>query len=185
MNGFVFDPNTKFLDPERTLFATGLTAGQVVADLGTGSGFYVLPAGKIIGDQGLVYAVDILGQALDHIAAESRLKGLRNVKTLRVDLEQANACAVIPTGSVDLVILANIIHQIKNQTVLVDETYRILKTGGRALVIEWNDQPGPIGPAVAERIHPEQVKKLLAAAALKESGTVTADIYHYGLMFTK
>ena len=185
MNNFVFDPSIKFLDPERVLFAVGLAAGQTVADLGAGSGFYVLAAGKIIGDQGVVYAVDILGSALDHIAAESRLKSLRNVKTIRADLEQASACTAIPTGSVDLVILANIIHQIKNQTALVAESYRILKTGGKIFVIEWNDQPGPIGPPVTERIRPEQVKKLLATAALKESGAVTADIYHYGLMFIK
>lgn len=185
MNGFVFDPSIKFLDPERTLFAAGLAAGQVVADLGAGSGFYALAAGKIVGDQGLVYAADILREALDHIAAEGRLKGIRNLKTLRVDLEQAHACAVIPTGSVDLVILANILHQIKNQLAFVAESYRMLKTGGKVLVIEWNDQPGPIGPSVADRIHPEQVKKLIQQATLKDAGTVTADIYHYGLMFTK
>jgi ubiquinone/menaquinone biosynthesis C-methylase UbiE len=185
MNNFVFDPNTKFLDPERTLFATGLAIGQTAADLGAGSGFYVQSAGKIVGDQGVVYAVDILGSALDHIAAESRLKGLRNVKTLRADLEQANACSAIPTGSIDLVILANIIHQIKNQSALIAEAFRMLKTGGKVLIIEWNDQPGPIGPAVTERIRPEQVKKLLQQTTLKDAGSATTDIYHYGLMFIK
>lgn len=185
MNNFVFDPGAKFLDPEKTLFATGLSTGQIVADLGTGSGFYTLAAGKIVGEQGLVYAADILDTALDHVVAESRLKGLRNLKTMRVDLEQANSCAAIPTGSVDLVIFANVLHQIKNQDGLFAEGYRMLKTGGKLLVIEWNDQPSPIGPVATARIAPNIIKILAKQTTLKEAGVLNTDAYHYGLMFIK
>ncbi len=185
MNNFVFDPSLKFLDPERTLFAAGLSANHTVADLGTGSGYYALAAGKIVGEQGLVYAVDILETSLDHISAEGRMQGLKNFKLMRADLEQDNSCATIPTGSVDLVIFANILHQIKNQMPLLTEAYRMAKTGAKFLVIEWNDQPGPLGPPVAERIGPAVVNKLAAGATLKPAGSVEADIYHYGLLFIK
>ncbi len=185
MNNFVFDPTLKFLDPERVLFAASLGAGQVVADLGTGSGFYTLAAGKIVGDQGLVYTVDILETALDHIAAEARLKGLRNLKLFRADLEQTGSCLSIPTGSVDLVILANVLHQIKNQDFLFTEAYRMLKTGGKLLAIDWNDQPSPIGPRPADRIKPVQVGELAKQATLKQIAMVPTDIYHYGLVFVK
>lgn len=185
MNNFVFDPGAKFLDPEKTLFATGLSAGQIVADLGTGSGFYTLAAGKIVGEQGLVYAVDILETSLDHCMAEGRLKGLRNLKTLHADLEQADSCQSIPTGSVDLVIFANVLHQIKNQAGLFAEGYRMLKTGGKLLIIEWNDQPSPIGPVAAARIAPAQIKTLAKQTALKDAGVLNTDPYHYGLMFIK
>lgn len=185
MNSFVFEPSTKFLDPEQVLFATGLSSGQVVADLGTGSGFYTMAASKIVGDQGMVFAVDILESALDHVAAEARLKGMRNLKTLRSDLEQVNSCLAIPTGSADLVVFANVVHQIKNQKVLFTEAYRIIKTGGRLLVVDWNDQLSPIGPPSAERISPEQVKKFANQVVLKEAGSIAADRYHYGLIFIK
>lgn len=185
MNNFVFNPAAKFLDPEKILFAAGLSEGQIVADLGSGSGFYALAAGKIVGDNGLVYAVDVLDTALDHISAEGRLKGVRNLKTMRTDLELLNSCRLIPTGSVDMVILANITHQIKNQNVLFTEAYRMLKTGGELVVIEWNDQPGPIGPRAAERIQPANLRKLTKQITLKEAGTLETDSYHYGLMFVK
>src|SRR5258708_33097125 len=113
MNNFVFDPSSKFLDPDKLLFASGRSAGQSVADLGTGSGFYALAAAKIVGDAGLVYSCDILESALDHVAAEARVKGVRNLKTFRTDLEQSNSCLQIPTGSVALVILANLLHQLQ------------------------------------------------------------------------
>jgi len=185
MNNFVFDPSSKFLDPEKILFAAGLSQGQTIADLGAGSGFYTLAAGKITGDGGVVYAVDILDTALDHVAAEGRLKGLRNLKTLRADLEQANSCSTIPTGTVDCVIMANITHQIRNPAALFTEAYRILKTGGKLIAIEWNDQPGPIGPPAADRMPSESLQKVAKQTALKDAGTLATDSYHYGLMFIK
>jgi ubiquinone/menaquinone biosynthesis C-methylase UbiE len=185
MNNFIFQPATKFLDPEKILFAAGLSAGQVVADLGTGSGFYSVAAGKIVGDQGLVYAVDILDTALDHVSAEGRLKGLRNLKTFRCDLEQSNSCRIIPTGSVDLVILATIVHQIKDQSALFTEAYRLLKTGGKLIAVEWNDQPSPIGPAALDRIQPANFIKLAKQTSFKQAGALATDTYHYGLVFIK
>jgi ubiquinone/menaquinone biosynthesis C-methylase UbiE len=185
MNNFVFDPSVKFLDPEKILFAAGLASGQVVADFGTGSGFYTLAAGKIVGDQGSVYAIDILETALDHVAAEGRLKGLRNLKTLRADLEIENSCSTIPTGSVDMVVMANVAHQIKNQQALFGEAYRMLKTGGKLVVIDWNDQPGPIGPVAADRITPDNISRQAKQTTFKEAGMLPTDVYHYGLMFIK
>lgn len=185
MKSLVFDPSHKFLDPEKLLFSAGLTAGQIVADLGTGSGFYTLAAGKIVGEQGLVYSTDILETALDHVAAEGRLKGLRNLKTFRCDLEQASSCLTIPTGTVDMVILANITHQLKNQTALFAESYRVLKTSGKLVVVEWNDQPAGFGPSASDRVSVDQIRKLAGQAVLKEAGTLPTDPYHYGLMFIK
>ena len=185
MNKFVFDPTRKFLDPERVLFAAGLGAGQTFADFGSGSGFYTVGASKIVGEQGNVYSVDILESALDHIGAEARLKGLRNIKTLMCDLEQVAACSQIPVGSVDLALFGNITHQIKNRTNLFAEAYRLLKTGGKLVVIEWNEQPGPIGPVASDRIPEAAVVSLGQKSGLKVAGTLNVDPYHYGQMFIK
>ncbi len=185
MNKRIFDPSRKFLDPEKVLFAAGLSSGQTFADLGSGSGFYSLAAAKIVGEQGTVYSVDILESALDHTAAEARLKGLRNIKTLMCDLEQAQACKQVSAGTVDMVLFANITHQIKNRANLFAEAYRILKTGGKLVVIEWNDQPSPIGPVAAERISESETTTLARKAALKSSGTLSVDPYHYGVIFIK
>ncbi len=185
MNKFVFDPTRKFLDPERILFAAGLTASQNFADLGSGSGFYSLAAGKIVGEQGLVYSVDILESTLEHIVAEARLKGLRNIKTLMCDLEKPASCSQIPVGTLDMALFANITHQIKNRTNLFAEAYRLLKTGGKLVVIEWNEQPSPIGPIASERIKESEVSTNALKSGFKAAGNLSVDPYHYGLMFIK
>jgi predicted methyltransferase len=185
MSNFVYDPTRKFLDPERVLFAAGLGPNQTFTDMGSGGGFYTLAAAKIVGEQGAVYSVDILEAVLDHIAAEARLKNVRNIKTMVCNLEESKACDQIPSGTSDMVLLANITHQIKNQGNLFAEAYRLLKTGGKLLVIEWNDQPGPIGPVASERISENDVNASAKKAAFKHAGNLSVDTYHYGLTFIK
>jgi predicted methyltransferase len=181
----VFDPSRKFLDPEKVLFGAGLGSSQTLADLGSGSGFYSMASAKIVGEKGLVFSVDVLEAALDHISAEARLKGVRNIKTLAADLEQPNSCKQIPVGSVDMVLLANISHQIKQRENLYKEAYRLLKTGGKLVVIEWNDQPSPIGPLASERINETEISALATKANFKKGGQINVDSYHYGLIFIK
>lgn len=185
MNNLVFQPGTRFLDPEKILFQAGLRPGQLVADLGAGSGFFAVASSKMVGETGQVYVVDIMEQALNHLSSEARLKGLRNIHTIRADLEESRACKDIPQGAVDLVILANILHQIKNKQVLLDESYRLLKTGGKLLVIEWNTDPSPIGPRANERVYEPEVLKLAEKSALKKVSRIDADRYHYCFLFAK
>ncbi len=185
MSNFVFQPGVKFLDPERILFQAGLSKNQTVADLGAGSGFYAIASGKIVGENGLVYVIDIMESSLNHVASEARLKGLRNIKTLRADLEQPAATDSIPSGTVDLVILANLLHQVKNREKLFADAYRILATGGKVLVVEWNDQIGSFGPPAPERVAEAMVKDWAGKKVLKFSSRIDTDRYHYGLIFTK
>ncbi|MBI4363366.1 MAG: class I SAM-dependent methyltransferase [Candidatus Doudnabacteria bacterium] len=185
MESLVFDPQIKFLSPDKVLFATGLTVSQTVADLGTGSGFYAVAAAKIVGETGNVLVVDILESALEHVSAEARLKFLRNIKTLRCDLEKPKSCLKIPDGSVDLVIMGNILHQIGSKDNLMTEAYRLLKTGGKLLLIDWNQKPSTIGPPAKARISSEQARQLVLKFNFKLSREVDTDNYHYGMVFVK
>lgn len=185
MESLVYAPNQRFLDPDRILFQTGLKVGQTVADLGAGNGFYAFPAAKIVGDNGTVFVVDILESTLVHVSSQARVQNLRNIQTLRCDLEQPESCSIIPTGSADLAILANITHEVKDKKTLYRETYRILKTNGRVLVVEWNDQPSPIGPGVRERISRETVLQIASEHAFKLDREIETDRYHYGLLLIK
>lgn len=184
MDNFAPSLTLKFNNPEKILFAAGLSQGQVFADFGAGSGFYSFVAGKIVGDNGLVFAVDVLQTALDHIAAEARLQGLRNVKTIHGDLEKEGSLN-IPTGSVDVVLFSNITHQINDKLKLFATAYRVLKTGGKLLVIDWNDLPSPIGPPAAVRIKATEVTELAVKTHMQPAGHLPADNYHYALTFIK
>ncbi len=176
--------NTKFLDPEQVLFRTGLTRNSQVLDLGAGSGFFALAAAKMVGESGFVTVVDILEQSLEHVQAMARMQNLRNLRTLRKDLEVAKL-AEFPVGSFDFVVVSNVLHQIKNRKNLFELAYQALKTGGRMLIIDWNDVPSPIGPSVADRVPAAEVKTLAQQANLHFNNKLETDQYHYGLIFNK
>jgi len=122
---------------------------------------------------------------LSNVVSEARIRNLRNIKTIRTDLEQPESCKAIPSGISDVVVLANVLHQITDKTNLLAEVYRLLKTSGKLLLVEWNDQPAPIGPVSADRLKEAAVLDMVQAASLKFVRKLETDRFHYGLIFTK
>ncbi len=180
----MYSPGNKFLDPYKVLVGAGLRPGMVIGDFGAGNGFYATASAEIVGDKGMVYAIDIQEDPLRHITSEARLRKLRNITTLRCDLEKADFCPVPPV-SCDIVILANILHQAPNKQAVVAATYKALKTGGYALVIEWEPQGAAFGPAVETRLSEEDVAELFTNNGLKPGRKVPADPYHYAVTYVK
>ena len=59
MFNFGINLKNRFLDPVQILPYAGIERGMVIADFGCGNGYYPVAAGKLVGDQGTVYAVDV------------------------------------------------------------------------------------------------------------------------------
>lgn len=105
----------------------GIRPRQVVLDFGCGTGTYTIPAAKLVGRNGKVYALDISKRALDKMEKKSRKEGLNNI--VRID---ASAEGKIPLedNTIDHVLLINVLQEIDDKEGLINETYRILKTDG-------------------------------------------------------
>ncbi len=174
---------TKFINPSSVVAEMGLRKGQTVADLGCGSGFYVLPAAQLVGDSGQVYAVDIQESKLAATMSAARQYGLKNVQILKADLDQP--ALELPEGSCDAVIMASILHEISSRDMLLKNAYRILKTGGKVLAVEWKKEITPIGPAMEVRISKDELEKLLNSKGLYKDKDIHADSYHYAMVFVK
>jgi predicted methyltransferase len=107
----------------------GVKSGQTVLDFGCRVGHYTIPAAKVVGNEGIVYAVDKEQQALDelqHKALAYNLTNIRIIKTsgrLRLSLESAIA---------DVILFYDILHYLKrrDRKKLYDEAFRILKQDG-------------------------------------------------------
>ena len=165
----------------------GLKPGQTVVDLGTGrEGRFALAAGKVIGDYGKVWAVDISKEILPAIDTKATMLGINNVKTLWADLELENSTQNhIPDGTVDLVILATVLYQSKKQPEILKEAVRMLKDGGKLVIVEWIPENTPIGPPLKLRVHPDVVKQVVNKMKLMLLEEFPAGQYHYGMIFQK
>ena len=163
----------------------GVTEGMVIGDLGCGNlGYFSVAGAKVIGKSGLIYAVDILKSVLQAVNNIIKQKNLENIKTIWSNLEVVGA-AKISSNTLDVAFIHNVLFQSKKQDLIIQEATRLLKPGGRLVVIDWLKISAPLGPPLNDRVDPEIVKKYAAAAGLKLVEEFSAGPYHFGLLFSK
>ena len=176
--------DASFLDPERIARSFGLERGDHVADFGAGHGFFTIPMARIVGGDGKVYAIDVQKPTLEIITARGRAANLLTIETVWADLDT-------PKGSglrdrfLDFVLIANILFQSEQKQTMLGEAYRILCEGGRMALIEWNQDPAPLGPPLAMRIAKDAAKRLASGTGFELDREFGAGAHHYGLLFRK
>jgi ubiquinone/menaquinone biosynthesis C-methylase UbiE len=114
----------------------GIKAGQVVLDFGCGSGIYTVPAAKIVGDKGKVYALDKDSEVLNKLMQRAWTAGLNNIERMDAHGELQIGLA---DGSVDVVLLFDVLHSYyfprsEDRRKLLDEVHRICKADALVLV---------------------------------------------------
>lgn len=176
---------TALFDIASILSKMGLGERQQVADLGCGNfGFFVYPLARLVGKQGKVYAVDILKSTLEEVGKESKKNNLSQIITVWSNLEVFKATK-IETNSLDSVLLVNILHQSEKKIEILREAIRLLKRGGRMLIIEWKNTDSPLGPSPEKRVNLDSLKAAVPKIGLDIKEEFTAGPYHFGLILTK
>jgi len=115
-----------FVNPYKLLNAAGLKPGQKVLEVGCGPGFFTIPAAKIVGAEGVVYALDVNPFAVEAVRRKVEKEGLNNVKILFADAARTG----LPDESVDLAFLFGVIHALEDVDAVMREMHRVLKANG-------------------------------------------------------
>lgn len=127
----------RFFSPEKILANSPLRAGQVVLEVGCGTGFFSIPAARLIGDRGRLVAIDILSESVELVAQKARAAGMLNIETVPCDVLDPP----LESGSSDAVILYGVIPAPMLPLVpLLAEMHRVLKPAGALTV--WPPVPG-------------------------------------------
>lgn len=172
-----------FLNPTEALMPLELHAGLRVADLSASSGFFVRAAARLVAP-GDVWAVDPNPDLLRRIKTIAEAEGLRNVELMRGDIERKEG-SNLPPNAFDVVLLINRLFAAEHKTTISTEIHRILKRGGRALVIDWSDSHGGLGPTPAHVYSAKEAQTLFEEAGFSVVGSVPAGAYHWGLIIKK
>lgn len=162
----------------------GLKIGHRVADLGAGGGMFTLQAARLVGEQGEVYAVDVVRNCLSDIESKARMANLYNIKTVWSNIEIVGATK-IPDESLDFVMLVNVLFQTKKPDQALKEGKRLLKSGGKMLVIDWSDSRGGLGPHKDRHVDPTAINAQAQKINLVPEQQFKAGQYHFGQIFIK
>ena len=177
--------NSILLDAEAVLTHVGIRAGQTVADLGCGTiGHFVIPAAKLVGPEGKVYAVDILRPVLDGVASRAKLEGVPWIQTVWGNCEMIRGVK-IADNSCDITLVVNNMYLAKDRLTFLREAGRMTKPGGKIVVVDWKTIASPLGPPINARVASETVKVDAANAGLKLQEAWEPAPYFWGLVFAK
>lgn len=173
-----------FSDPDQNVPYFGLREGMRVADFGAGSGAYTLAMAKRVGSTGYVYAVEVQQNLLERLASVAREARAPNVKVVWGDVDKQGG-SKLRDQSVDLVLIANVLFQSDSRYTLALEAKRVLRPGGRVVVIDWLGSFGNLGPTPDRVITMGEARPIFEQAGFKFINEFPAGANHYGVIFLK
>ncbi len=148
------------LQPERVIYEiAGVKPGMTGVDFGSGTGIFSLPMAEAVGAEGTVYAVDNSPEMLAWIR---HLNPPRQLKMIQAEVTDTG----LPDNCADVCVCAFILHEVDDPGHVIAEVQRVLKPGGKVVVIEWNMTVDK-GPPKAVRVSREKVVQLFNKAGLE------------------
>ena len=175
--------SANFSDPRENVLQVGLREGMKVGDFGAGSGHYARAAAVIVGRSGKVYAIDIQEDVLKHLKLNTHERHQRVIETVWGDIEKPGGTH-LRDASLDAVLLANTLFQVENRFGLLKEIQRVLKPGGKLMVVDWAGSYGGIGPS-PERVVPEHAaEEFFISGGFYKAKSFRAGPHQYGILFT-
>lgn len=169
-----------FSDPTKNIKTLGLRETDVVADLGAGTGFYSIAVGHIV-QRGKVYAIEVVKDFLETITTKIREQKLDNVQVIWGNIEKIGGTK-LQDNSVDAVIASNIFFQLEHKEKCVDEIKRILKKGGKALVIDWSADSMMASKGAIPK---NKLKEMFESKDFLLEREIDAGAQHYGMILNK
>jgi precorrin-6B methylase 2 len=142
--------------------ALALRPGDVVADIGAGTGYLSRRLATAVGPRGRVLAVDVQPEMVRLLQALVRREGLRTVQAVlgtETDVK-------LPAGSVDLAIMVDVYHELAFPQEMMGSVLRALKPGGRVVFVEYRAEDDRVPIKSVHKMSLDQVRREAAAAGL-------------------
>lgn len=115
-----------FRNIDNEIMYAGTKSGDYVLDFGCGLGFNTIPAAKIVGSKGKIFALDINKKSIEIVTLKAEKYNLKNINTILFDCNTG-----IEDKSIDIVYLHNTFPMIKNKNDVLNEIYNVLKINGK------------------------------------------------------
>ena len=161
--------------------ALKLKSGDVVADIGCGSGYYTRRLAKEVGTNGAVFAVDIQREMLDLLTNKLAAERIFNVKPVLGTITDPK----LPAASVDLILMVDVYHEFDHPFEMVEAMCRSLKPGGRMVFVEFRKEDPNVPIKEVHKMSEAQVRKEMNVHPLEWVETIGVRPQQHMIMFRK
>ena len=181
----MYNSGNQLIDPQLLFEKAQLRKNMYIADFGCGrTGHIIFPAAKIIGEHGIIYAIDIMKDILENIIKRAHMHGMTNVHTIWSDLEMIGKTS-IPEKSLDVVFMTNSLFHMKNKINVLIEASRLLKDKSRLIIVDWIENNLTIGPKGDKLVDFSQIKSWAQSNNFTVQEEFPVGTYHIGVVLYK
>jgi ubiquinone/menaquinone biosynthesis C-methylase UbiE len=170
----------EYLNPDIIWDKTALANPKVLIDIGAGTGFFALLFSKKI-KTGMVYACDVSETMLawmnDNLPLES--------KGIVIPIKMEESSVPLPDDSADLVYMINLHHELEEPLKILEESRRLLKNGGKLMIIDWKKEETPEGPPLEIRVAEVTIESQMRKSGFSNINKYADLPYHHFLVGEK
>ena len=165
---------------EQMVAALELRDGEVVADIGVGSGYVARKIAPKIGS-GTVFGVDIQPEMLTLLAKRMAMFRITNVKGVLGEEKDPK----LAPDSVDTMIMVDVYHEFEYPYEMIAAMVKALKPGGRIVFVEFRGEDPKVPIKTVHKMTEEQVKREMAVQALTHEKTLETLPWQHIIIFRK
>jgi arsenite methyltransferase len=178
--GALEDPKRDaYQKPQEVLTALDIKPGEIIVDIGAGSGYFTFRLARHVSERGTVYAVDVSPDMILHINRAIRDLKVTNVFSILAEPDDP----LLPVTSVDRFFFSDSWHHIENQTKYLSLMKKMLKPNGEVVMIDFDKKETPVGPPLEMRIAREDLIKQMTSNGFRLAKEHTFLPYQYFLIF--
>lgn len=178
--GSLEDPKRDaYQKPHEVLAALNLKPGEVIADIGAGSGYFTFRLSHSVGANGKIYAVDVSPDMILHINRRIRDLKATNVVTILADPDDP----LLAEQSINRFFICDVWHHVENPSKYLATMKKMLKPGGEIVMIDFHKKELPVGPPPQMKIAREDLIKQMESNGFRLAKEHTFLPYQYFLVF--
>jgi ubiquinone/menaquinone biosynthesis C-methylase UbiE len=178
--GALEDPKRDaYQKPHEVVHALGLKPGEVIADIGAGSGYFTFHLARHVGEKGKVYAVDVSPDMIRHINRRIREIKTNNVVSILADPDDP----LLPERSINRFFICDVWHHVDNPVKYLSLMKKMLKPGGEIVMIDFHKKELPFGPPLQMKIAREDLIKQVETNGFRLAKEHSLLPYQYFLVF--
>jgi ubiquinone/menaquinone biosynthesis C-methylase UbiE len=167
--------------PSKLLTLLKLRPGDVVADIGAGSGYLSFPMAKLVAPKGKLLAVEIQQEMLDIIKKRMKERGVTNIDLVL----GAEKDPKLPEAAVDLILMVDVYHEFDHPYEMTVAMVKALKPGGRLVFVEYRLEDPTVPIKLVHKMTQKQVIKEMEPHPLRWVGTLDSLPRQHVIIFEK